>query len=160
MIEHRKILELAGEIDKRTAELAAGSINRERQEQLWREGLHLASQLRAIRQEAFEAVVLLLNPITPHLSHALRQALGHPEAFVESLPFPKADPAALEKDAVTLAVQVNGKLRGQIEVPVAAPKDEIERDAMADANVQKFLAGLTVRKVIVVPGKIVNIVAN
>ena len=53
MIEHHKILELAGEIDKRTAELAAGSINRERQEQLWREGLHLASQLRAIRQEAW-----------------------------------------------------------------------------------------------------------
>ena len=105
-------------------------------------------------------VVLLLNPITPHLSHALRQALGHAETFVEALPFPKADPAALQKDAVTLAVQVNGKLRGQIEVPVAAPKDAIERDAIADANVQKFLAGLTVRKVIVVPGKIVNIVAN
>ena len=116
-------------------------------------------QSRALRQEALEAVALLLDPITPHASHALWQALGHPETFVESLPFPKADPAALEREALTLAVQVNGKLRGQIEVPVAASKEEAERTAMADANVQRFLAGLTVRKVIVVPGKIVNIVA-
>ncbi len=119
-----------------------------------------APQARAIRQETLEAVVLLLNPITPHVSHALRQALGHAETFVEALPFPKADPAALERDAVTLAVQVNGKLRGQIEVPVAASKEDAERAALADANVQKFLADLTVRKVIVVPGKIVNIVAG
>ncbi|HVF34216.1 MAG TPA: class I tRNA ligase family protein, partial [Candidatus Saccharimonadia bacterium] len=117
-------------------------------------------QARALRHEALEAIVLLLNPITPHASHALWQALGHPETFLEALPFPQADPAALERDALTLAVQVNGKLRGQIEVPVAASKDDAERTAMADANVQKFLAGLTVRKVIVVPGKIVNIVAS
>ncbi len=115
-------------------------------------------QTRAVRQEALEAIVLLLNPITPHASHALRQALGHPETLLENLPFPKADPAALTKDTVRLAIQVNGKLRGEIDVAVSATKDEVERAALADAHVQRFLAGATPKKVIVVPGKIVNLV--
>jgi leucyl-tRNA synthetase len=115
-------------------------------------------QTRAVRQEALEAIVLLLNPITPHVSHALRQALGHPETLLENLPFPKADRAALTKDTVRMAVQVNGKLRGEIDTAVSATKDEIERAALADAAVQRFLAGATPKKVIVVPGKIVNIV--
>ena len=63
-------------------------------------------------------MVLLLNPITPHICHALWQVLGHPETLLEDVPFPQADPAALVRDAVTLAVQVNGKLRGTIEVGV------------------------------------------
>jgi leucyl-tRNA synthetase len=115
---------------------------------------------RALRQEAFEAVVLLLNPITPHTSHALRQALGHAEATLEDVPFPTADPAALVRDSLTLAVQVNGKLRGTIEVGVHATREEIEAQALADANVARFLEGQAVRKVIVVPGKIVNVVAG
>lgn len=119
-----------------------------------------SAQGRALRQECFEVVVLLLNPITPHTSHALWQALGHPEATLEDQPFPEADPAALVREAVTLAVQVNGKLRGTIEASVNAGKDTIEALALAEPNVQKFLEGLSVRKVIVVPGKIVNIVAG
>ena len=115
---------------------------------------------RALRQEAFESVALLLNPITPHTSHALWQSLGHAEATLEDLPFPKADPAALVRDAATLAVQVNGKLRGTIEVAVNTARDEIERLALAEHNVVKFLDGQTVKKIIVVPGKIVNIVAG
>jgi leucyl-tRNA synthetase len=118
------------------------------------------AQGRAVRQEAWTAVVLLLNPITPHISHHLWQALGHGESLVENQPWPQADPAALVRDAAVLAIQVNGKLRGQIEVPIATPKDEIERLAMADGHVQKFIAGQTVKKVIVVPGKIVNIVVG
>ena len=110
--------------------------------------------------EAYEAVVLMLNPITPHVSHTLWQALGHAETLIEDQAFPVADSAALERDAVTLAVQVNGKLRGQIQMPVAASKEDCERAALADAVVAKFLEGQTVRKVIVVPGKIVNIVAG
>ena len=119
-----------------------------------------SAQGRALRQEAFEAVTLLLNPITPHTSHALWQRLGHPEATLEDIAFPQADPAALVREAATLAVQVNGKLRGTIEVSVNAGKDTIEALALAEPNVQKFLEGLSVRKVIVVPGKIVNIVAG
>ena len=115
---------------------------------------------RALRQEALETVALLLNPITPHASHALWQALGHPETLLEDLPFPKVDAAALVRDALTLAVQVNGKLRGTIEVAANAPKEQVEAQAMAEPNVAKFLEGQTVKKVIVVPGKIVNIVAG
>jgi leucyl-tRNA synthetase len=119
-----------------------------------------SAQGRAVLQEAWTSVVLLLNPITPHVAHALWQALGHGETLLEDQPFPKADPAALVRDALTLAVQVNGKLRGTIEVPVDASKEAVEAQALADANVQKFIAGLAVRKVIVVPGKIVNIVVG
>lgn len=115
---------------------------------------------RALRQEALAAAVLLLNPITPHASHALWQALGHAETLLEDLSFPQADVSALQRDAVTLAVQVNGKLRGTIEVAVNVAKEEAERLALAEPNVIKYLEGLTVRKVIVVPGKIVNIVAS
>jgi leucyl-tRNA synthetase len=119
----------------------------------------VGDQGRAVRQEALEAMVLLLNPITPHASHALWQALGHAEALLEDLRFPQADPAALVRDALTLAVQVNGKLRGTIEVAADAPKDQVEALAQAEPNTAKYLEGLTIRKVIVVPGKIVNIVA-
>ena len=114
---------------------------------------------RAVRHEALESMVLLLNPVTPHVSHALWQALGHAETLLEDVPFPQADPAALVRDAVTLAVQVNGKLRGTIEVPVNVDRAEAERLALAEPAVAKYLEGQTVRKVIVVPGKIVNIVA-
>jgi leucyl-tRNA synthetase len=114
---------------------------------------------RALRQEAFEAVALLLNPITPHTSHALWQLLGHAETTLEDVPFPKADPAALVRDSVTLAVQVNGKLRATLDVAVDAAREDIERLARAEPQVAKFLDGQAVKKVIVVPGKIVNIVA-
>ena len=118
-----------------------------------------SAQGRAVRQEALETAVLLLNPITPHSSHALWQLLGHAETLVEDVPFPQVDAAALVRDAVTLAVQVNGKLRGTIEVGADTPRDQIEAAALAEPNAAKYLEGLAVRKVIVVPGKIVNIVA-
>jgi leucyl-tRNA synthetase, eubacterial and mitochondrial family len=115
---------------------------------------------RALRQEAFEAMVLMLNPITPHICHALWQVLGHPETLLEDVPFPQPDPAALQREAVTLAVQVNGKLRGTIEVAVDASREAIEAQVLAAPQVQPYLSGATVRKVIVVPGRVVNIVAN
>ena len=120
----------------------------------------ISDQGRAVRHEALAAMVLLLNPVTPHVSHALWQVLGHAETLLEDVPFPQADPAALVRDAVTLAIQVNGKLRGTIEVPVNIGKEDAERLALAEPNVTKFLHGLSVRKVIVVPGKVVNIVAS
>ena len=115
---------------------------------------------RAIRHEAWEAMTLVLNPITPHFSHTLWQALGHAETLIEDQRWPSADPEALKKDALVLAVQVNGKLRGQIEVPVGASKEDCERAALAEPSVARFLEGQAVKKVIVVPGKIVNIVAE
>jgi leucyl-tRNA synthetase len=119
----------------------------------------MSEQGRAVRHEALQTMVLLLNPVTPHVCHHLWQVLGHPETLLEDMPFPQADPAALVRDAVTLAVQVNGKLRGTIEVAVDTPREAIEAAAQAEPNVAKYLEGQTVRKVIVVPGKIVNIVA-
>ena len=118
----------------------------------------ISEQGRAVRHEAFEAIVLLLNPITPHVSHALWQVLGHAETLLEDIPFPQADPAALVRDALKLAVQVNGKLRGTIEVAVDAPREAVEAAALAEPNVAAFVDGKEIRKVIVVPGKIVNIV--
>jgi leucyl-tRNA synthetase len=118
----------------------------------------MSDQGRAVRHEAFEAVVLLLNPITPHICHALWQVLGHPETLLEDIPFPQADPQALVRDAITLAVQVNGKLRGTIEVAADAAREAIEAAALAAPGVAAFVAGQVPKKVIVVPGKIVNIV--
>jgi leucyl-tRNA synthetase len=115
---------------------------------------------RALRQEAFTAVTLLLNPIIPHTAHVLWQELGHAESLLEDQPFPQHDPAALQRDALTMAVQVNGKLRGTIEAAVGAAREDIEALALAETNVARFLEGQTVKKVIVVPGKIVNIVAG
>ncbi len=118
----------------------------------------LSDQGRAVRHEALQAMVLLLNPVTPHVCHALWQALGHDETLLEDVAFPRPDPRALEREALTLAVQVNGKLRGTIEVAPDLPRDAIEAVALAEPHVARFIDGQQVRKVIVVPGKIVNIV--
>ena len=119
-----------------------------------------SAQGRAVRQECFEAIARLLNPIAPHVCHALWQILGHAEPLIEDLSWPQADPAALVREEVTLAVQLNGKLRATIAVAVDAAREEVERRALAEPNVQRFMQGQSVRKVIVVPGRIVNIVAG
>jgi leucyl-tRNA synthetase len=119
-----------------------------------------SDQGRAVRHEALEAMVLLLNPVVPHVSHALWQALGHTQTVVDDQPWPSVDTGALVRDSLTLAVQVNGKLRGTIEVAANASREEAEALARAHPQVAVFLEGQTVRKVIVVPGKIVNIVAG
>ena len=116
-------------------------------------------QAAAVRQEALEAAVLLLSPITPHASHSLWQSLGHDEAALNAA-WPQVDESALVKDSLELVVQVNGKVRAKLEVPANADKDTVENLAKAEPNVQKFTDGKTIRKVIVVPGKLVNIVAN
>ncbi|MGH8031530.1 MAG: class I tRNA ligase family protein, partial [Luteimonas sp.] len=119
-----------------------------------------SDQGRAVRHEALQAMVLLLNPVTPHVCHALWQALGHGEALVEDVAFPVHDPAALAREAMTLAVQVNGKLRGTIDIAIGTPREAIEAAALSEPHVAKFIDGLSVRKVIVVPGKIVNLVVG
>src|SRR5690606_12688973 len=119
----------------------------------------MSDQGRAVRHEALEAMVLLLNPVTPHVCHALWQVLGHPEQLLEDVPFPRADPAALVRDTVTLAIQVNGKLRGTLQAAPGLDREAVEAAALAEPAVARFLEGQVVRKVIVVPGKIVNIVA-
>ncbi|WP_412461350.1 leucine--tRNA ligase [Pseudomonas sp. SC11] len=117
------------------------------------------AQDRALLHEGLEAVTLLLAPITPHLSHALWQALGHAQPVIDAV-WPTVDESALVQDSLTLVVQVNGKLRGQVEMPATASREDIEHAARNNENVLRFIDGLTIRKVIVVPGKLVNIVAN
>ncbi len=112
---------------------------------------------RAVKHEALEAVVLMLSPIVPHISHALWQELGHKTPLIDQA-WPEVDEAALELDLIEMVVQVNGKLRGRISVPTDADKDAVEKLAIADENVQRFIDGNDVRKMIVVPGRLVNIV--
>jgi len=112
---------------------------------------------RAVEHEALEAVVLMLSPIVPHICHALWQQLGHKTPLIDQT-WPEVDESALELDLVEMVVQVNGKLRARVSVPVDADKSAIEQLAIADTNVQRFIDGKDIRKVIVVPGRLVNIV--
>ena len=113
----------------------------------------------AVSREAIEACVLLLAPITPHACHALWRSLGHDGAVIDAT-WPAFDESALARDSIELVVQVNGKLRARLEVPADADKAAVEALALANDNVQRHTDGKTLRKVIVVPGKLVNIVAN
>ena len=118
-----------------------------------------SEQGRAVTQEALEACVLLLSPIAPHITHALWQSLGHDNAVIDQ-PWPQADEAAMVKDEIQIIVQVNGKLRARIDVPADASREQIEEIAIADANVQRFTEDKTIVKIIVVPGKLVNVVVK
>jgi leucyl-tRNA synthetase len=112
---------------------------------------------RNLMQEALESIVLLLSPIVPHICHELWREL-RPGTELSGQPWPQADNAAMAQDEIKLIVQVNGKLRGQINVAKDAGKEAIERTALANEHVQKFIEGQTVKKIIVVPGRLINIV--
>jgi len=114
---------------------------------------------RALIQEGLETVTLLLAPITPHISHELWSRLGHSGAVIDAR-WPVQDDSALVQDTLQLVIQVNGKLRGQIDMPASASREDVEAAARINENVLRFTEGLTIRKVIVVPGKLVNIVAS
>lgn len=114
---------------------------------------------RAVVAEGLDAVVRMLSPIAPHIAQSLWEAFGN-DGLVLDASWPVVDKKALEKDSILLIVQVNGKVRAKLEAPATASKDELEAMAMADDSVKAQIDGKTVRKVIVVPGKLVNIVAN
>jgi leucyl-tRNA synthetase len=112
---------------------------------------------RALAQETLESIALLLFPIVPHIGQALYAELK-PGADAGTQAFPKADPAALKQDEIELMVQVNGKLRGSIRVAAEADKASIEAAALASEGAVKFMEGKAPKKVVVVPGRLVNIV--
>ncbi|WP_448549161.1 leucine--tRNA ligase [Thalassotalea fusca] len=114
---------------------------------------------RTVMQEAIQAVTLMLTPIVPHLSHKLWSMIGDGTP-VEDASWPTVDNSALVEDEKLIIVQVNGKVRGKITVAADASQELVEQTGMADENVVKFVDGKTVRKVIYVPGKLLNIVAN
>ncbi len=111
----------------------------------------------ALRHEAFSALLRLLSPITPHISHTLWRQLGMGEDILYA-PWPQVDPEALVQERLTLVVQVNGKVRARIEVTANSDQTTVEHTALSEPNVQRFIDARPVRKVVVVPGKLVNIV--
>ena len=112
---------------------------------------------RLLMQEALEKIVLLLSPIVPHISHALWRELKPGTALLDQS-WPEVDESALTQDTIDLVIQVNGKLRGQINVPKDTDRATIEQMVIQHENVQKIIAENPIKKIIVVPGRLVNIV--
>ncbi|MEW5770932.1 MAG: leucine--tRNA ligase [Pseudomonadota bacterium] len=115
------------------------------------------SLTRSVKQEAMEAIVLMLAPIVPHICRILIKALK-PGACLVGSPWPVADAAALVQDEIELMLQVNGKLRGKFKVAADAAKEAIEQAALASPEVQRHMEGKPAKKVVVVPGRLVNVV--
>ena len=111
----------------------------------------------AVRQEVLEAIVLMLTPMVPHICQQLWLELGHAEAST-TLRWPTVDDTALLQDSLELMVQINGKLRSKISVAATATQEEIQALALADEQVIRFIDQQVVKKIIVVPKKLVNIV--
>jgi leucyl-tRNA synthetase len=111
----------------------------------------------ALLREALETLALLLGPIVPHLAEELWQRFGH-TALLADTAWPQADPAWLEQDRVTIAVQVNGRLRATISLPRGSDRATTEAAALAESNVRRGIEGRPLRRVVVVPDKVVNVV--
>jgi len=118
-----------------------------------------SSNRRAVYREALEATVLLLSPFAPHIAEELWRELGH-EGSVLRAAWPEANASAMQREQVEMALQVNGKVRGRIRVSAGADVKTIEAEALADPQVAKWLEGKTIRKVVVVAGRLVNIAAT
>jgi len=116
-------------------------------------------QGRAVLDEAWRAVVRLLAPITPHISETLWGLLGG-QGSVVSTPWPEVDESARVRDLITLVVQINGKLRGRLEVAPGCDEEQAMAAAMAEQNVSRFTEDKTIRKVIYIQDRLLNIVAN
>ncbi len=112
-----------------------------------------------LRNEGISILLRLLSPIAPHIAQKLWAELGYGDDILTAL-WPEVDEQALVKDSIELVVQVNGKVRGKVEVSASADNAAIEEAALADEKVQSFIDGKTIRKIIVVPGRLVNVVAN
>jgi leucyl-tRNA synthetase len=109
-------------------------------------------------KQAIRTLAQLMCPMTPHIAESIWSYQGG-QGLCATAPWPKADPALLVDDTVTLPIQINGKRRAEISVPKDMPASEVEKIALADEAVVKFLAGAPVKKIIVVPGRIINVVA-
>ena len=114
----------------------------------------------AVEREALNSAVLLLSPIVPHIAHSLWLELNPSCDDLLDTPWPTWDQKALEKNTNEIVLQVNGKVRDKIEVPTTTEKNELEKLALSNSKIQKFIEGKMVRKVVVVPNKLVNVVAN
>jgi leucyl-tRNA synthetase len=118
-----------------------------------------AAERAALLREAAETTLLLLGPVSPHMTEELWQALGHAGSLFRE-PWPAADAAALVREQVTVVVQVDGKVRSRLTVDVSAPEQAVREQALAEDKIRPWLAGREVSKVVVVPGRLVNIVTR
>jgi leucyl-tRNA synthetase len=122
---------------------------------------HLTARYPAggVPRSVVEPLVLLLAPLAPHVAEEMWSRLGHPDSLATE-PFPEADPAYLVDETVEIPVQVNGKFRSRVVVPAGADAEAVEAAARADDRIAALLEGRTVRKVVVVPGRLINFVVG
>jgi len=146
---HKCILEVTERIDGMKFNTAVSSLMTY---------VNYLSGMDEIPQEMYETLMKLLSPFAPHLSEEMWARMGK-DTLVLNEPWPQGDAKLAEDNVVTLAVQICGKMRGTIEMPKDAPQAEVEKKALALDNVARQLDGRAVRKIIVVPNRIVNIVA-
>ncbi len=112
---------------------------------------------KTIRQEVFDSMVLMLAPIIPHICHRLWQDLGHDNVIIDQA-WPEVDESALVQDSIEMVIQVNGKLRGKMQIGADSDRASCEAAALANEQLRRFIGDTPIRKIIVVPGKLVNIV--
>ena len=157
---HQTILRVTEEIEERFHLNNAVAAFHELTNEMGRLETEVASGAgRPVWRDALETLVLLMSPFTPHVAEEMWQRLGHAESLVAHA-WPAADAAAAREDAVELAVQVNGKVRGRITVPREAPEADIRRLALEEPRVREHLDGKQVLKAVIVPGRLVSLVVR
>ncbi|HET9843891.1 MAG TPA: class I tRNA ligase family protein, partial [Gammaproteobacteria bacterium] len=114
---------------------------------------------KSIKHETLEIVLQMLSPIVPHITHHLWHALGHESTIADAV-WPQVDLEALIKESIELVIQVNGKVRGKLEVPIHADQKAIESAVIENDNVKKHIEGKNIKKIIIIPNKLINIVAH
>ncbi|MDP7591499.1 MAG: leucine--tRNA ligase [Litorilituus sp.] len=156
---HKTIAKVTDDIGRRNTFNTAIAAIMELMNHLSKAPMKTAEQ-KTVMLESLRAVVLMLTPITPHMCHYLWQQLDENNTAVEDAQWPVVDDSALVEDEKLIIVQVNGKLRAKITIAADASKEAVEAKGLADDGVIKFTTDKTIRKVIYVPGKLLNIVAN
>ncbi len=155
---HKAIAKVSDDLDRRQTFNTAIAAVMELLNKLVKAPLNDSNDI-AIGYEALEALIVMLSPITPHVCHELWLNLGKQGEVVDA-PWPVVDQSAMVEDEKLVVVQVNGKVRGKITVAADADQGAVEKAAFAEPNVTKFTDGLTIRKVIFIKGKLLNVVAN
>jgi leucyl-tRNA synthetase len=147
---HRTIAKVASDIERISLNTAIAAMI---------EFVNAATSAAGLTRDQLERFTVMLSPFAPHVAEELWMLLGHNSSIADA-PWPRIDEAMLRDDQIELPVQIMGKVRGKITVPADADSASVEKLALADAKIAQLIEGKTVRKVVVVPGKIINIVAN
>ena len=116
------------------------------------------SKLETISQDTFDTFLKLLHPFAPHITEEIWQTSGH-SGFLVKQPWPKADADLISQETVEVAVQINGKVRDRIKISASASKEEMEKAALASEKIQRNLQGMEIKKIIVVPARIISLIA-